>query len=272
MILWFVRLRRASKHGIYHTALLEAERLGGPCKRVTDPIKAIKQADPADYVEFLKNEEAPILETVSDKEDDMANLELTESEESEEDLYETYRKEKAKLRSEKAKREFFTGIKFQLRLDSIQVNVNSICRQIVRNAEAYPNLHFVINNCCLKLLFNNEDLAVQFTMKEIMLFDYFRNEKSQDVVGYIGTELVDTDGDGEDFKTIKYKNENPAEKEPGHTNTQPEQMFSPAIKGDKANSFLSPGDGRKSPFMAGRSGRMTAAGGRMTVAGGRQTA
>lgn len=120
MILWYVRLRRASKKGIYHTALLEAERLGGPCKRVTDPIKAIKQADPADYLEFLKNEEAPILETTSEKEDDQANLEFTESdEESEEDIYDTYRKEKAKLRSEKAKREFFTGIKFQLRMDSI---------------------------------------------------------------------------------------------------------------------------------------------------------
>ena len=109
-------------------------------------------------------------------------------------------------------------------------------------------------------------------MKEIMLFDYFRNEKSQDVVGYIGTELVDTDGDEVEFKTIKYKNENPAEKEPRDSGTQPDQMFSPAIKSDKANSFLSPGDGRKSPFSAARSGRMTAAGGRVTAAGGRQTA
>ena len=68
----------------------------------------------------MKNEEAPILETTSDKEDDQANLEFTESdEESEEDIYDTYRKEKSKLRSEKAKREFFTGIKFQLRMDSI---------------------------------------------------------------------------------------------------------------------------------------------------------
>ena len=48
----------------------------------------------------MKNEEAPIIETASDKEDDEANLELTESEESEEDIYDTYRKEKAKLKSE----------------------------------------------------------------------------------------------------------------------------------------------------------------------------
>ena len=99
-----------------------------------------------------------------------------------------------------------------MRNDSIQINLNSVCRQIVRNQESYPNMHFVINNCCLKLLFNNEDLAVQYTVKEIMIFDYFRNEKSQDVVGYIGTELVDTDEDIEDFKgTIKYKNEAPVE-------------------------------------------------------------
>ena len=38
MILWYVRLRRASKHGIYHTSLLEAERLSGPCKKITDPV------------------------------------------------------------------------------------------------------------------------------------------------------------------------------------------------------------------------------------------
>ena len=45
-----------------------------------------------------------------------------------------------------------------------------------------------------------------------MIFDYFRNEKSQDVVGYMGTELVDTDEDIEDFKgAIKYKNEAPVE-------------------------------------------------------------
>ena len=99
-----------------------------------------------------------------------------------------------------------------MRNDSIQINLNSVCRQIVRNQESYPNMHFVINNCCLKLLFNNEDLAVQYTVKEIMIFDYFRNEKSQDVVGYIGTELVDTDEDIEDFKgAIKYKNEGPVE-------------------------------------------------------------
>ena len=77
--------------------------------------------------------------------------------------------------------------------------MNSIKRQIVRDAETYPNFHFIINNCCLKLLFNNEDLAIQYTVREIMIFDYFRNERSLDVVGYLGTELLDTAGDEEDW-------------------------------------------------------------------------
>ena len=32
-----------------------------------------------------------------------------------------------------------------------------------------------------------------------MIFDYFRNEKTQDVVGYLGTDLLDTAGDEEDW-------------------------------------------------------------------------
>ena len=144
---------------------------------------------------------------------DQENLSLQdELSDEEEDLYETYRKEKAKLRSAQAKREFFSGIKFQMRTDSIQINLNSIKRQIVRDAETYPNLHFVINNMCLKLLFNNEDLAIQNSVREIMIFDYYRNEKSQDVVGYLGTELLDTAGDEEDWMQkgeLRYRESKP---------------------------------------------------------------
>ena len=53
-------------------------------------------------------------------ENDEENLSLEDEEESEEeDIYETYKKERAKLRSAQAKREFFSGIKFQMRTDSI---------------------------------------------------------------------------------------------------------------------------------------------------------
>jgi len=47
MILWYVRLRRAAKTGVYHTQLLEAERISGPCKSIRDPIAAIRAADPS---------------------------------------------------------------------------------------------------------------------------------------------------------------------------------------------------------------------------------
>lgn len=49
-----------------------------------------------------------------------------EDEDDDEDLYEAYRKERQKLKSAAAKREFFSGIKFQVRTDSIQVHLNSL--------------------------------------------------------------------------------------------------------------------------------------------------
>ena len=75
--------------------------------------------------------------------------------------------------------------------------MNSLKRQIVRNDEIYPNWHVVINNCCLKVGFNSADLALQFSVREVMIIDYFRNERSQDVVGYLGTDILDTAGDEE---------------------------------------------------------------------------
>ena len=49
LILWKVRLRRASKTGIYHPALLEAERLAGPTAQVQDPVRAVRAASVKDY-------------------------------------------------------------------------------------------------------------------------------------------------------------------------------------------------------------------------------
>ena len=57
-----------------------------------------------------------------DEEENIGDLSVGDdasAEDSEEDVYETFRKEKAKLRGAQAKREFFSGIKFQLRMDSI---------------------------------------------------------------------------------------------------------------------------------------------------------
>ena len=44
MALWYVRLRKAAKTRIFHTDLLKAERLAGPCKNNLDPISTIRRA------------------------------------------------------------------------------------------------------------------------------------------------------------------------------------------------------------------------------------
>ena len=57
MVLWYVRLRRASKERVYHTDLLKAERMAGPCSDIDDPIGAVKSAslDPLDIEEIKEN-------------------------------------------------------------------------------------------------------------------------------------------------------------------------------------------------------------------------
>ena len=44
MVLWYVRLRRAAKKRIYHTELLRAEVMAGPCSKVADPVAKVRQA------------------------------------------------------------------------------------------------------------------------------------------------------------------------------------------------------------------------------------
>jgi len=106
MALWYVRLRRAAKHRIYHTDLLKAERLAGPCSKIRDPVAAIKNSNLT-------------LDDVNEIKESRANAEedsLTESEDSQDDedgdFDEFYRKEAAKFRSAQAKREFFSGMRF----------------------------------------------------------------------------------------------------------------------------------------------------------------
>lgn len=47
-------------------------------------------------------------------------------------------------KSNQAKRDFFDGIQFQLRNDSIQLKVTSQKRAIFRNGHLQPNLHVLI--------------------------------------------------------------------------------------------------------------------------------
>jgi len=51
-------------------------------------------------------------------------------------------------------------------------------REIVRYNELLPNLHFTIANICLKLGFVEKDLAIQTTIKEILLIDYHQPTKA----------------------------------------------------------------------------------------------
>ena len=51
-------------------------------------------------------------------------------------------------------------MRFQLRMDSIQLIMNSAQRQILRDSELYPNWHFITNNVCMKAGFNNEDVVL----------------------------------------------------------------------------------------------------------------
>jgi len=150
MVLWYVRLRRAANKQIYHTDLLKAERMAGPCSKIANPIQAARNAR-------LNREDSA---TIQESKANESNESEVQSESEEEDLEVLYRNETAKYRSATAKREFFSGMRFQLRIDSFQVILNSLKRQILRESEIYPNWHFICNNICMKAGFNNEDVAL----------------------------------------------------------------------------------------------------------------
>lgn len=64
----------------------------------------------------------------------------------------------------------------------------------MRENEIYPNWHFVTNNIVVKAGFNNEDVAVQLSVREIMMTDYYRSEASQAIVNYASNKIVKTQG------------------------------------------------------------------------------
>jgi len=70
--------------------------------------------------------------------------------------------------------------------------LNSLQRQILRESEIYPNWHLVVNNLCVKVGFNNEDIAIHLSLREIMMTDYYRNEASQAMVGYACNKMLKT--------------------------------------------------------------------------------
>lgn len=42
LVIWYIRLRRASKNGLIHTSLLKLEQRAGPCATILHPLKKLK--------------------------------------------------------------------------------------------------------------------------------------------------------------------------------------------------------------------------------------
>ena len=70
------------------------------------------------------------------------------------------KQESIKLQSSKARAAFFTGVRFQLRLDTLEIRLMVPRREIVYLNEIYPNFHVSVKNLCVKAGFVEESLAV----------------------------------------------------------------------------------------------------------------
>lgn len=151
LVLWYIRIRKASKTGSIHSSLLEIECRAGPSKKVIDPKRAVKQAEWKDK---------PI-QTLGDK---LSNKEsfVQPSSASSEDIEDVIKRnlKEAISRSSRAKREFFSGIKLQLRIDTIELRVHSRIREIIEFKMQHPNLHIKLSNICFKAGFMGADLAI----------------------------------------------------------------------------------------------------------------
>ena len=97
MALWYVRLRKAAKTRVFHTDLLKAERLAGPCKNNLDPISTIRRAK-------LSNDDVEEIKESRAQGDSDENDFSSEEEQEEGDMEDLLRKEAAKYRSAEAKR------------------------------------------------------------------------------------------------------------------------------------------------------------------------
>ena len=90
---------------------------------------------------------------------DESQLEESEFESEDEEVIEFIKNESVKLQSSKARAAFFTGVRFQLRLDTFEIRLIVPRREIVYLNEIYPNFHISVNNLCLKAGFVEENLA-----------------------------------------------------------------------------------------------------------------
>ena len=162
-----MRIRKAQTTGQMHSSLLEIKaRAVLPPMVLQDPKRAL----------LVKTNQPSFLQAKPANEEEKSDTESSQSQNLEELV--TAKIREAMKRSSRAKREFFSGCKFQLRMDTIEVRVHSAIREIVEYKMVHPNLHAKINNICLKVGFTGPDLVAQFSIREIQVFDYFRNEES----------------------------------------------------------------------------------------------
>jgi hypothetical protein len=104
-----VRLRKSSR-GQICSQLLEVQKAAG--KQIANPVQVARNASLASYKPFFGEEEETPETTEGQEEPEI----LSEDEE----VLDFIKHEGVKLRSAKAKQEFFDGIKFQVRIDTIE--------------------------------------------------------------------------------------------------------------------------------------------------------
>ena len=88
-------------------------------------------------------------------------------------------------------------------MDSFQLILQSSSRQILRDSEIYPNLHFTVNNICVKAGFDNADIRLQFILREISMVDYYRSEATQTILNYAQNKIVKTQGNEDDLTNFE---------------------------------------------------------------------
>jgi len=116
-------------------------------------VQVARNASLANYKPFFgEEEETP--EPVTEGQEE------TEIHSEDEEVLDFIKHEGVKLRSARAKQEFFDGIKFQVRIDTFEFRLQIPNREIVRYNELLPNFHFTVANICLKLGFVEKDLAI----------------------------------------------------------------------------------------------------------------
>lgn len=134
------------------------EQATGPCKKISNPIKIAREGKlPADEEESKETTE---------QSDDFFGLDEDENRELIEQIRQSTKA------SNKAKAEFFDGIQFQFKLDSVQLKVISKERKIKREGFLQPNLHFSLNNVHLLARFNRTNFNFDFGVKSIQAFSY----------------------------------------------------------------------------------------------------